>query len=257
MTSLLRHQILGRNGAYEILRFLYIHHSLTQEEVVSYLESDALPKEEIEQRIRELKEVWFVEQPPRSDFLRITEDGTEAYLLAKVINGDTLESVVNQLSSLRYTRFSLITEDITGFFIEILKSIEDLREIYICSPWIRLTSRHLSNLAEVLQNARVRVITRPPSFELAPWREQILKTLNWLRKLGAELVGHPAVHTKLYIAIGRNYRVAIFGSENLTSAKNIELGIRVSEDGIVNKLLLYWLDIYNKCKVIEEEEMVA
>jgi len=254
---LLRHQILGRNGAYEILRFLYIHPNLTQEEVISYLESDALPKEEIERRIRELKEVWFVEQPPRSDFLRITEDGTEAYLLAKVINGDTLESVVNQLSSLRYTRFSLITEDITGCFIDILKSIQDLKEIYICSPWIRLTNRHLSDLAKVLENVRVRVITRPPPIEPAPWKDQVLKTLNWLRERGAELVGHPAVHTKLYIAIGRDYRVAIFGSENLTSAKNIELGIRVSEDGIISKLLLYWLDIYNECKVIEEEELVA
>jgi hypothetical protein len=254
-----RHQILARNGAYEILQILYNcpGNEARLDEVIQVISHDIAEDEAIEV-VQQLKGIWFLEQPPHSEFLRITEDGIEAYLLTRVINGDTLDSVLTQLSKLFYSRFSLIMEDITGCFIDTLRNFPALKEIYICSPWIRLRDTHLSDLETILNKDKkivIRVITRIPDLEFSTFRQQILKTLSWLKGKGAEIVGHPALHTKLYIAVGKTGQTAIFGSENLTGAKNIELGIKINDETIVAKLLLYWLEIYDQCSLIEEEKL--
>ena len=253
-----RHQILAKNGAYEILQILYnLPGKEARLDEVVRMTSHDIPEAEAIEVTQQLKDIWFLEQPPRSEFLRITEDGIEAYLLTRVINGDTLDSVLTQLSKLFYSRFSLIMEDITGCFIDTLRNFPALKEIYICSPWIRLRDSHLSDLETILNKDKtiIRVITKIPDLEFPTFRQQILNTLSWLKGKGAEIVSHPALHTKLYIAVGKTGQTAIFGSENLTGAKNIELGIKINDETIVAKLLLYWLEIYNQCTLIEEEKL--
>ncbi len=254
-----RHQILASPGVYEALQILYNSPGKEAliDEAIEALSHD-VPKEQAKNAIKQLKEIWFLEQPAHSELVRITEDGIEAYLLARVINGDTIDSVLNQLSKLFYTRFSLITEDITGTFIEMLRNQPYLKELYICSPWIRLRANHRSDLDKILGKTKtvVRVITRMPGSESPVFRQQINETLRWLREKGAEIVSNPNLHTKLYIAVGKTGQTAIFGSENLTGAKNIELGIKIDDETIVAKLLLYWLDIYNQCVLIEEDKLL-
>jgi len=253
-----RHQIVANNGAYELLQVLYNRRGKEArlDELVRVLSHD-IPEADTIEVLQELKDIWFIEQPLHSEFLRITEDGIEAYLLTRVINGDTLDSVLTQLSKLFYSRFSLIMEDITGCFIDTLRNFPALREIYICSPWIRLLETHLLDLETILRKDKpiIRVITRLPGLEFATFRQQIFNTLRWLKGKGAEIVSHSALHTKLYIAVGKTGQTAIFGSENLTGAKNIELGIKINDEAIVAKLLLYWLEIYDQCTFIEEDKL--
>lgn len=254
-----KHQILGKNGALEILEYLYIHKESTKEELVHYL-SEYFEEADINERINELKRIWFISEVPKTRMLRITDDGKEAYLLARVINGESLNSVINQLSRLSHWNFSLIMEDITGYFLSIIRTISNIQEIYICSPWIRLPENDLKDLERFLEKMSYRVsitlITRPPQ-EIKrlslweTWSEQILNTLKWFYIKGAEIVAHPNLHTKLYIVIARDTQIAIFGSENLTGAKNIELGIKIADESIVKKLLTYWQNIYDECRMVD------
>ena len=52
-----------------------------------------------------------------------------------------------------------------------------------------------------------------------------------LRKEVQKLFGIPNLHTKLFIVFGKEFQTAIFSSENLAGAKNVELGIWVSDYG--------------------------
>lgn len=68
---------------------------------------------------------------------------------------------------------------------------------------------------------------------------------------------HEKLHTKLYIrdpGTAGGFSQAIFGSENLTSKRNIELGIRITNDTvIINKLITYFFDLYQECKPFKED----
>jgi hypothetical protein len=254
------HEILGKSMSYDILQMLDQVPELTQNRIIEILHETA-PEEHVVERIRDLESIAFLRvsnlAPP---VVTLTDLGREAYLLAHVINGATLDSVASQLSRLGSSAFSLISEDITGAFIEALHNRRHVEELYVCSPWIRLrgSERRMLHLTLTRQKTRIYVITRPPgSLANAPasWRSQVLDTLKWLSKLGATLVKHPKLHTKLYCAVGKDWNLAIFGSENLTGAKNIELGIRVDDDIISQKLLRYYNRLYSQCDEILEEEL--
>jgi hypothetical protein len=74
-----------------------------------------------------------------------------------------------------------------------------------------------------------------------------INTVRELKALGAQVMIHRKLHAKLYISEpgplgGTHY--AVFGSENLTGANNIELGIKVESDNeILSKLSAFFLDI--------------
>lgn len=254
-----RHQILGKEGAFEILEYLYIHKESLENEIIDYL-GGYFGKNEIAERISELRKIWFIEVVPKTQKLRITDDGKEAYLLARVINGEALDSFINQLSRLAYRRFSLIMEDITGHFLSIIRTISNVQEIYMCSPWIRLPADDLKDFEKLLEKSEnkisINLITLPPqeikqSTPWETWTKQIMDTLRWFYVKGAEIVAHPDLHTKLYIVIARDTQLAIFGSENLTGAGNIELGIKITDESVVKKLLTYWQNIYNECRIVD------
>ena len=74
-----------------------------------------------------------------------------------------------------------------------------------------------------------------------------LTTLKELRALGATIMTHRKLHAKLYISEpgprgGSFY--AVFGSENLTGANNIELGLKVENDNeMLTRLRDFFLEI--------------
>ena len=101
------------------------------------------------------------------------------------------------------------------------------------------------------------IVIARPLLPRHPNYEQFKEVFVNLIKLGAEIVVHEKLHSKLYIrdpgaAGGLNQ--AIFGSENLTSKRNIELGIRITNDTVmINKLIRYFFDIYQQCQPFEED----
>jgi hypothetical protein len=255
------HQIIGKTGAYEILELIDRKMNLTEPMILDELQSTLSPQE-TKQLVAELCSIAFVRRVPRYEYLEVTDIGREACLLVKVINGIRLDSVVNQLSKLQSSRYSLITQDICGCFLDFLKNRHDVEDVYICSPWIRLSDDYLLDLEEIVHKAfkpmRFRVITRPPSeLNESPklWRERILSTLQWFRRHNAELLKLRRLHTKLYCAVGKNWQTAFFGSENLTEAENIELGIRVDDEVMTKRLLSYFNRIYTHSDEIFKEEL--
>lgn len=252
-----RHQVLAKDGAYEILKFLYERlecpTSDVFEEFLNYYSRD-----HINNVIKGLDSIFFIQQT--GDSLRITEDGSEAFLLLKVINGVSLESVIDELSVRIRSRWSLITKDISNAFFKILSDLTDVKDIMICSPWIRLEESQRALLFNIMKNNRTKisVITRSPSLLKegnSTWRNQVVGTLRWMKKQGIEIVAHPNLHTKLYIIESKQQSIAVFGSENLTSARNIELAIQITDQSIIGKLISYWTEILSQSKIVEENEL--
>jgi len=212
--------------------------------------------------IGELLDIAFIRKVPRNEYLELTDIGREAFLLIKVVNGLSLDSVANQLSRLRASNFYLVTHDICGCFLNIMKSRRDVEDVYICSPWIRLSDSYLADLEEIVRKTRTRmefrIITRPPS-ELSDgpktWKTQSIKTLKWFKEHNGDLVKVRKLHTKLYCVIGSNWQSALFGSENLTEAGNIELGIRVDDERMTQKLLSYFNRIYSHGSEISRDDL--
>jgi hypothetical protein len=255
------HEILGKVGAYEVLELIDRNVNINEALIVDKM-GFLLSPLQTKKLIKELLSIAFIRQTPGYQSIELTDIGREAFLLVKVINGANLDSVVNQLSGLHGSNFSLVTQDICGCFLNLLKNRYDVEEVYICSPWVRLSDAYLADLEEIIQKtlARIkfRIITRPPS-ELVNspplWRKQSLRTLQWFKEHDAELVKLRKLHTKLYCAIGNCWQTAFFGSENLTEAGNIELGIRIDDERMTQKLLNYFNQIYSHSTEILEDEL--
>jgi len=270
------YKILAKEGSYETLTFLDVHGKSILEELLGYMARSGFIRDEIEERVVELERIGFVARCPSKKELvpiyRLTSEGKEALSLVNVINGESLSSILGIMTVLRSSLFSLITHDITNYFIDDLACRRDFSDVYICSPWIRLLPVALNDFGHILESSRkltkstprLHVITRPFSETLigAPqqgWTKQIRDTLLWFKERGAEIVYTPNLHTKLFIIFGKGFQTAIFGSENLTGAKNIELGIRITDSVIVHKLYIYWEDIYNGAKHADfmEDDLVG
>lgn len=99
-TRIRNHQVIGKQGAYELLGILEQNMNLTESLIVEKL-SRILTSKETVKLTRELLDIAFIRHVPRNEYLELTDIGREAFLLAKVINGASLDSVVNQLSRLR------------------------------------------------------------------------------------------------------------------------------------------------------------
>ena len=206
-----------------------------------------------------LQRVWFVQKLGRR--VRITEDGLEAYLFACVINGASLQSVTNQLSLITRDRFSLLTRDLTGVFFEELDLLREPTDILLCSPWIRLNEKQRQILLQAIgrqkgMRFKGAAIIRPQNliseqdYSLATWKYQVINTVRWLVKNGINVATNPRLHTKLFIFDGPS-ATAIFGSENLTGAQNIELGMKITDEILVQKLINYWEDIYSRSRLVK------
>lgn len=249
-----RHQILGKEGAYEILSFLLDQQSCPVQRLLEEFVGE-YGKEKVGELVTMLQQAWFLE--PVNDGVRITEDGIEAALLTRVINGASLESVIDRLSLRLRSRYSLITKDVTGAFFQMLRQAQAPREILICSPWIRLDAAQTEFLGDLVRKGtKISAIIRPPRQQQPPaWRAYLLRTAKELVESGVELVQHSNVHTKLYIIESGQSSSAIFGSENLTGTGNTELALHISEETVLQKLIAYWNEVFAESSMIRRGDL--
>jgi len=269
------YKIISKEGSYETLKFLDVHGKSFLQDLLTYMERSGFFADDIKERIAELERVGFIARSPskkQESCYNLTTEGKEAVSLVDVINGDSLSSILDRITYVRTSVFTLITHDMTNYFIDDLACRRDFSDVFICSPWIRLLPDALNDIGHILEstrkltksNPRLHIITRPISetptgTSEKSWDKQIRNTLLWFRKRGTDIVHLPNLHAKLFIVYGKEFQTAIFGSENLTGAKNIELGIRITDSVIVDKLYIYWEDIYNSAKStgFKEEDSIG
>jgi hypothetical protein len=251
-------EIVGRKGAYFLLNEIYARRDIVNTvEITSLMEeigiSDDLFSELTESGL-------FIESP---DGFYISSLGKKVTLLLKAVNDkEGISEVFQQLTYLYPTLrpYELITENITDYFIDSLYTRPDFIRIYICSPWIRLDENHIEKIKNAIFTASKRyinlqifIITLP----LERYRDRkATETLKALKQVGAEIVINSRLHAKLYISEpgpsgGNHY--AIFGSENLTGRRNIELAIKIQNDNeILRKLNLYFYEIWQESQILKE-----
>jgi len=197
----------------------------------------------------------------------VSSQGRRAWLLLSGVNGADLREVLRQLSQMHpaLVPYEFVTEGMTGDFIDGLYSRPDFKRLYICSPWISLESKMMRKFVDAVYKAesrsstgRVRIImiARPLRRGETAY-PAYLDTFRGLAQLGADIVVHRTLHTKLYIrepGLSGGLTMAVFGSENLTSKRNIELGVKITNDNVmIGKLIRHFYEIYNQCERWKEE----
>lgn len=188
----------------------------------------------------------------RNERIELTALGGRTALLLEALNSGNLRDVFERLShydnSLRM--YELVREGMTDNFLDSLITRPGFGRLYLCSPWISLTSRNRDALMTALIREERRgfspellVLTRP----LQGTKNVAPADVNDLRTLGATIFLHPSLHTKLYIrepGPRGGDTTAIIGSQNLTQSKYLELGIRINSDtSIVNQLIRYFFSL--------------
>ena len=258
MKNFLMSEIVGRRGAYSLLDKIY-----TKRDIVDIIEMVSLMKEigVSDDLFSELtKSGLFIESP---NGFYISSLGEKVTLLLRAINDEEeIAEVFQQLTYLypSLRPYELITENVTDYFIDSLYTRPDFIRVYICSPWIRLDENHIEKIKNAILtaskryiNLQILIITLP----LEQYRDRkAIETLRALKQIGAEIVINRKLHAKLYISEpgpsgGSHY--AIFGSENLTGRRNIELAIKIENDNqILRKLSLYFHEIWQDSQILEE-----
>lgn len=122
----------------------------------------------------------------------------------------------------------------------ILRYMSKARKVHLASPWIDLeVARSLKSKASSVNVNEVNIILREDARNL-----QSIKLLNHI----ARIYKGP-VHAKLYILEDDEEPfLSIFGSENLTQSRNLEL-VLVSDDIQLNRLLLSkYKSFFNYCE---------
>lgn len=263
MTGFLESEVLGQHGVYEFVRELHEIQELRFEKLEDTLEKCGViaPKETFNQ----LTKVSIIFQAGNSIYL--TSKGRQLWWLLRAINGGDLRETMRQLSLIDPTLmpYEIVKEGMTLEFIHNLLAYPNFRRVFICSPWIHLKPKALRKFSYALYLAQgkspssrieVIVIARPLE-KKNPAYPVFLETFRALIKLGAEIVLKEKIHSKLYIrdqGSEGGLTQAIFGSENLTGSRNIELGIRITNDTvIINKLISYFFELYTDCKPFMEE----
>lgn len=200
---------------------------------------------------------------PAGDKIVITNHGHKLWLLINAANDGDIRSCFRKLTLLdpNLTPYELVKEGMTLEFIHNLLTYPDFKRLFICSPWINLRKKTLRKLQQALYTAQGNSATKIDFLVIAkPINKRdihfqtFLDNFDALTKLGAEIVINEKLHSKLYIrdqGPSGGFTQAIFGSENLTGANNIELGIKINNDlSIINKLIEYFFSLYSNCKPI-------
>lgn len=182
----------------------------------------------------------------------LTALGSRVLLLLEVVNGRNLADVLPLLRAATPSMgYEIVREGMTTRFVAELGERPDFGRLYVCSPWISFEPFVLRTLADAMARAEDRngsrvqllVITRPS----LPGEEDV-SGARQLEMLGAEVVFKRHLHSKLYIrepSPRGGVLGAVFGSQNLTRSKYLELGIYIRNDSeIIRQLISYFFDVY-------------
>ena len=246
---------LAKPYAKEVLEALDGATFLTVSQISELLEEEEI----IKMRVKELENLGLISKSPHTSTYHLTSRGKICLILSEMIEGSSLKEGIKKLSPYTVKEFELLTENVTDSFLEMIYKRRVFQNIYLCSPWIQIKGRKRRFLQKVIRDSKkslgekmnILVIVRPPNLK-TEFGRKINETLHWLEKLGSDISLVKRLHTKLYIAEPGPWGglfFAIFGSENLTGAHNIELGIKIVDNTrILNKLITYFFDIYNRGK---------
>jgi hypothetical protein len=190
----------------------------------------------------------------------LTTHGRKAHLLVAGLNGLSVEQVVQELRRLypELSPYELVRQGMTREFINSLYSRPDFRRAYICSPWIILDATARHHLSQAIYGANelgqqlgyevdLLCVSHPPEGN-EDQKKKMKESLDFLReKLQAEVVTQRRLHSKLYIrepGPSGGLQLAIVGSQNMTGSRNLELGIKITNDGLmIGKLIRYFMDV--------------
>lgn len=146
----------------------------------------------------------------------------------------------------------LVTDrPVERFLVRLFLRDAPMRSLCIVSPYIALMPDRRFSIQDVRRKAEADgiptyVVTREPTESYQLEAMQAILGSPWV-----ELRYNPAIHAKLYVAVGHREAdsFALFGSGNLTSASiesNIELGMLVYSEGMGRDLLHelhYWASV--------------
>ena len=249
---------LAKPYAKEVLEALDGATFLTVSQISELLEEEEI----IKMRVKELENLGLISKSPHTSAYHLTSRGKISLILSDMIEGGSLKEGIKILSPYTVKEFELLTENVTDTFLEMIYKRRIFQNIYLCSPWIQIKEQKRKLLQKVIRDSKkslgekmnILVIVRPPNLK-TEFGKKINETLQWLERLGGDISLVKRLHTKLYIAepgSSGGLFFAIFGSENLTGARNIELGIKIiNNTSILNKLITYFFDIYNRGKPYE------
>jgi len=244
---------LAKPYAKQILEALDIQTFLNIDQISELLKKE---QEIIKKQVETLETFGLVSKSTHASAYHLTSQGKVCLILCEMIEGGPLEEGIRKLSSYVAKEFELLTENVTDSFLSMIQKGRIFQNIYLCSPWIQIHGRERGLLQKVIkdskksigENVGILVITRPPDME-TKFGRKIDESLQWLYKLGSDISLVKRLHTKLYIAEPGPHGgpfFAVFGSENLTGARNIELGIKVvNNPNILNKLVSYFFDTFS------------
>lgn len=256
-------EILGQPGVFQFLSELHTVQELPLDQVPELMSS--LGVNTPTSLYSQLKDISIIFEA--TDKLYPSSKGHKLWWLLQAINGLDVRLAFQQLSRLDPTLFpyEIVTEGMTAKFIDGLASNPTFKRVLICSPWIFLKKKTLQKFSFAVYKAREKTgvkkieiiaIARPLQLRHSQY-EQFKEVFVNLQKLGTEIVVHEKLHSKLYIrdpGPAGGVSQAIFGSENLTSKRNIELGIRITNDtAMINKLIRHFFNIYQRCKPFQEK----
>ena len=258
MSSLLMSDIIGQKGVYSFLDSVYESlEVIPSVKMANFLNEVGMSDD----ALSDLALSGLI--VASSDGFYISSLGKKVTLLLRAINGKEEISEIFRKFTYLYPQlkpYELLTSNITDFFIDSLFYRADFIRIYICSPWIRLEQEQLGKVKQAIfkatgryQSIQIFVITLPTN----RYRDKkAIETLKELKQLGAEVMTHEKLHAKLYISEPGPYggiHYAIFGSENLTGRKNIELGIKIENDNeLLGNLTNFFREVQEESKILKE-----
>jgi hypothetical protein len=250
---------------YKVLAKPYAKHILEALDKQPFLNIDQISgllgqePDTIKKQVEQFQALGLVLKSVLTSGYHLTSQGKICLILCDMVEGGSLKEGIRKLFSYIDEEFELLTENITDNFLAMIRKGRIFQNIYICSPWIQISNSERAILQKVIKDSRksigekvgILIITRPPDVETLFGRK-IAESLRWLDKLGSDISLVKRLHTKLYIAEPGPHGgpfFAVFGSENLTGARNIELGIKiVNNPHILNKLVSYFFDIFSRGK---------
>jgi hypothetical protein len=246
------HQTVATPGGFEFLKALEALPvtALAETEVLALMTQTGI--EDVAAALADFRAAGLLSQ--YGERIGLTTFGIRTALLLEALNGGDIRDVYRRLGRYDSTlqMYELLREGMTTYFLQSINNRPGFARLYFCSPWIRLNAAQQTMLAHAVMQSEARrvapelfVITRPaddggndPPDSVKPFVD-----------LGATIFINRRLHTKLYIREpdqSGGYSMAIVGSQNLTRAQYLELGIRINADSVmVNQLIGYFWELAN------------
>jgi hypothetical protein len=263
MPNMLLNEILGQPGIFNFLEEINGLQQIEFENFPDFLSRCGITSPSVVKD--QLTQVGIIFEEGK--MLYLSPKGHRTFLLLKALNRGDLKDLVHNLRKIDPTLFpyEIVTEGMTAAFIDGLASLPTFRRVLICSPWVYLKRKILQKFCYAVYKAQEKnptdkvdiIFIARPLEKKDPNYGKFLECFQELIKVGVEIVVRERLHSKLYIrdpGSSGGFSEAIFGSENLTSKRNIELGMRITNDSIIlNKLITYFFDLYHECTPFKEE----